>query len=107
MVIHFSVKEQGLSRDAAHVQAGAAEPVFFFNEAGFQSKLAGAESGCVSAGTSADNGNVINSIWHSRAPSGGKSTREQTGDCKSGAASPSNKAAAFHHKFVFYLWQLD
>jgi hypothetical protein len=32
-----------------------------------------------------------------------KSTREQTGDCKSGAALPSNEAAAFHHNLSFYL----
>ena len=45
MVIDFGVKEQGLGGDAANVQARAAELVFFFDQAGLQSKLAGAESG--------------------------------------------------------------
>jgi hypothetical protein len=45
MVIDFGVKEERLGGDAANVEAGAAELVFFFDQAGLQSKLAGAESG--------------------------------------------------------------
>ena len=45
VVINFSIKEQRLGGDAANVEAGAAELVIFFNEAGLQSKLSGAESG--------------------------------------------------------------
>src|SRR6266853_1147988 len=72
MVIDFSIEEQGFGGDAANVQACAAELVVFFDEAGFQSKLARAECGGVSAGSGADDGDVINGVWHSSAPSGRK-----------------------------------
>jgi hypothetical protein len=45
MVINFGIKEQGFGGDAANMQAGAAELVVFFDEAGLEAKLAGAESG--------------------------------------------------------------
>jgi hypothetical protein len=69
MVVHLSVKKQSFGRDTANMQARAAKLVFLLNQAGFQSKLAGAECSCVSAGSSADDGNVINRIWQSSAPS--------------------------------------
>ena len=82
VVINFSVEQQSFCGDAANVEAGAAELVLFFNEAGLQTKLAGAESGRVSAGASADDGNVINSVWQNSAPSGWKIVSRQTSDCK-------------------------
>ena len=69
MVINLGIEEKRFGRDAANVQARAAELVFFFDQAGLQPKLAGAEGGRVSAGPSADNGNVINRIWQGSAPS--------------------------------------
>ncbi len=82
MVKHLGIKQQGFRRDAANVQACAAELVLFFDEAGLQSKLAGAESGCVSAGAAADDGYVINRLWQSSAPSRWKVGSRQTTDCK-------------------------
>src|SRR6476660_6608457 len=64
------------------MQAGPAQLVFFLNQGCFQTELAGAECGGVSAGTATDNGNVINRIWQSRAPSSRKIVSRQTSDCK-------------------------
>ena len=59
VVPEFGVEEQRLGRDAAHVQAGAAEHVVFFDEGGFQAVLAGADGGSVSSRTAADDCDVI------------------------------------------------
>src|SRR5207248_1706109 len=69
VIVNFGVKQQGLGGNAAHMQACAAELVFFINQAGLQSKLAGAECGGVSAGPAPDNGNVIDGLWQGSAPS--------------------------------------
>src|SRR6185369_3125729 len=81
MVIDFSVEKQGLGRDAANVQARTAQLIFFFDETGLQSKLAGAERGGISTGPSAENGNVINRIWQGCAPPVAKVLSRQTSDC--------------------------
>src|SRR5262249_14190156 len=67
MVVHLGVEQESLSGDTAHVQAGAAQLVVFFDQAGFQPELACAECGCISARSSADNGNVINGFWQGSA----------------------------------------
>jgi len=45
--------EKRFARDAAHVQAGAAQFLVFFDEGSLQSKLASTDRGDVSAGTRA------------------------------------------------------
>ncbi len=60
VVPKLGVEEQRLGRDAAHVQAGAAEHVVFFDEGGFQAVLAGADGSGVASRTAADDGDVIN-----------------------------------------------
>jgi hypothetical protein len=89
------------------VQARTAKLVLFFDEAGLQSKLAGAESGRVSAGTSSDNGNVINCVWQGSAPSGRKIVSRQTFDCKPDEASASKRHARFRVPERFSPWLLD
>src|SRR5262252_4190658 len=53
MVVDFSVEQQCLGWNTADMQASAAQLVFFFNQGCFQTELAGAECGGVSAGTAA------------------------------------------------------
>ena len=59
VVPEFGVEEQRLGRDAADVQAGAAEESVFFDESGFQAVLAGADGGGVSGRAAADDGDVV------------------------------------------------
>jgi hypothetical protein len=93
VVINFSVEQQRFGGDAANVEACAAQLVFFFNQAGLQSELAGAESGRISAGPSADDGDVINSVWQNSAPSDWKIVSRQTSDCKAAVSSQQSAAA--------------
>ena len=60
--------DHGLGRDAADVQAGAAQLVVFFNERGFQSVLTGADRGGVPGRPAADDGHVVDRLSHVRAP---------------------------------------
>ena len=60
MVPEFSVEQQSLGRNAAHVQAGAAEEAVFFDEGGFQAPLARANGRGVAGGPAADDGDVVN-----------------------------------------------
>jgi len=48
VVPEFGVEQQSLGRDAADVQAGAAEESVFFDESGFQAPLTSADGGGVS-----------------------------------------------------------
>ena len=66
VVPKFGVEQQRLGRDAAYVQAGAAEHVVFFDEGGFQAVLAGADRGGVASRAAADDGDVINGFGQSR-----------------------------------------
>jgi len=75
------------------VQARATELVIVFNESGLQSKLAGAERSRVSARASADDGDVINSVWQNSAPSDWKIVSRQTSDCKAAVSSQQSAAA--------------
>ena len=50
--------EQGLGRDAAAVQAGAAEEGILLDDGGLETELAGADGGDVAAGTGAENRDV-------------------------------------------------
>ena len=68
VVPEFGVEQQRLGRDAAHVQAGAAEHVVFFDEGGFQAVLAGADGGGVASRTAADDGDVINGFGQRDCP---------------------------------------
>ena len=60
VVPQLGIEQQGLGRDTAHVQAGAAEHVVLFDEGSFQAVLAGADGGGVAGRTTADDGDVIN-----------------------------------------------
>src|SRR4051812_10855940 len=68
VVCKLRVEQQRLGRDAAHVQAGAAELVVFLNEGDFQAKLAGADGGCVTGRAGANDGNVVDRLWQRSAP---------------------------------------
>src|SRR4051812_31390010 len=68
MVGELRIEQQRLGRDAAHVQAGAAELVVFLDERGLQAKLAGADGGGVTGRAGANDGNVIDRLWQRSAP---------------------------------------
>ena len=67
VIPEFGVEEQRLGRDAADMQAGAAEESVFFDERGFQAVLAGADGGGVSGRAAADDGYVVHGVgqWNS------------------------------------------
>ena len=60
VVPKFGIEQQRFGRDAAYVQAGAAEHVVFLDEGGFQAVLAGADGCGVTSRSAADDGDVIN-----------------------------------------------
>ena len=68
VVPELGIEQQGLGRDAADVQAGAAEHVVLLDECGFQSILAGADGGGVAGRTTADDGDVINGFRQRSVP---------------------------------------
>ena len=68
VVVDFGVEQQSLGRDAADVEAGAAEFVVFLDECGLQSQLSGANGRGVSGRSAADDGYVVNRLWQVRAP---------------------------------------
>ena len=68
VVEDFGVEQQGLGRDAADVQAGAAQVGVFLDQGGLQAELAGANGRGVSGGTAADDGYVVDSVSHCGAP---------------------------------------
>ena len=68
VVPEFGVEQQSLGRDAADVQAGAAEESVFFDERGFQAVLAGADGGGVSGRAAADDGYVVNGFGQWNGP---------------------------------------
>jgi hypothetical protein len=51
---HFGGMQEGFARDAANVQAGAAQVFVFFNQGGFESELSGANRGDVATGSGSD-----------------------------------------------------
>ena len=59
MVPKLGVEQQRLGRNAADVQAGAAEERVFFDERSLKAVLAGADGGGVSGRSAADDGDVI------------------------------------------------
>src|SRR5258708_822862 len=59
VVINFRIEQQCLGGNAAHLQACAAELFFLVDQAGLQPKLAGAEGGSISAGSTANDGKVM------------------------------------------------
>ena len=68
VVIDFGIEKQGLSRDAADVQAGAAEVRVFLDEGGLQAKLPGADGRSVPGGPATDDGYIVDSVSHGGAP---------------------------------------
>ena len=84
VVPEFGVEQQRLGRNAAHVQAGAAEESVFFDECGFQALLAGANGGGVSGRSAADDGDVINGFRQSNRSSVGRDDQRQTNDSRTG-----------------------
>ena len=68
VVVDFGVEKQGLSGDAADVQAGSAEVGVFLDEGGLQPKLSGANGRGVSSRPAADDGYVVNGFSHRNAP---------------------------------------
>ena len=57
--------EQALGGDAAHQQAGAAEPGLLFHQGGLQSVLAGANSSGVAAGTTPNHDQIVRHFFYS------------------------------------------
>src|SRR5437764_10944638 len=68
VVPNLSVEQQRFRRNAAHMQACAAEIRVLLNESGFQAVLARADGGSVSGRAAANHCNVINCVWQSRTP---------------------------------------
>ena len=62
VIPEFGVEQQSFGRDAADVQAGAAEESVFFDESGFQAVLTGANGSGVSGRTAADDGYVVDCV---------------------------------------------
>src|SRR5581483_7472747 len=80
VVPELSVEQQRLSRNAAHVQARAAEVGIFFDQRRLQAVLSGADRGRIASGAAANYGNVINGFRQSRAPLLQMDEIEQTND---------------------------
>ena len=74
--------EQGLAGDAADAEAGAAEAVFFFDAGDVLAELRGADRGDVSAGSAADDEDVVlgHAATEGLAANGCEWTRIQKGD---------------------------
>src|SRR5205807_72937 len=68
VVPNLSVEQQRFCRNAAHMQACAAEIRVLLNESGFQAVLAGADGSGISGRAAANHGNVINCVWQSCTP---------------------------------------
>ena len=64
VVPDFGAEKEGFGGDAADVEAGAAELVCALDEGGLEPELAGADGGCVACGPAADDGYVVNDLWH-------------------------------------------
>ena len=94
VVPEFGIEEQGFGRDAADVQAGAAEESVFFDERGLQAVLAGADGGRVAGGAAADDGDVVNCVGQSGAPLLGTDDDGQTFDSRTGWVAGPNWAGA-------------
>jgi hypothetical protein len=56
---HLGAVQQGLGRDAAAVQAGAAEQLVLLDDGGLEAQGAGSGSGDVAAGSGADDDDVV------------------------------------------------
>src|SRR5262249_16883682 len=69
VVPQLGVEQQRLGRDAADVQAGAAEVAVFFDQGNLQSILAGANGGGVSGRAAADDGDVVGGFGQVGGPS--------------------------------------
>ncbi len=89
VVIHLGIEKQGLGRDAAQVQASAPQLLLPLDQSDLQPILAGADGGCVSSRTAADDDDVVNRFCHSKLP---------------GALASGNLAAGkwFEAKALFY-----
>ena len=84
VVPELGIEQQSLGWDAAHVQAGAAKIRILLDESGFQSVLAGSNSGRVSGRAAANYGDVINGVWQGRAPQLCMDELRQTNDSSKG-----------------------
>ncbi len=63
VIPEFGVEQQSLRRDAADVQAGAAEESIFLDESRLQAVLASADRGGISGRTATDDGDVVCCLW--------------------------------------------
>ncbi len=68
VVVDLGVKQQGLGRNTADMQTGAAEVWVFLDQRGLQAQLTRANGGGVSGRAAADDGYVINGVRQSSAP---------------------------------------
>ncbi len=68
VVEDLGVEQQRLGRNAADVQAGAAQVRVFFDKRGLQAELAGANGRGVSGRSAADDGYVVDGLWQVLAP---------------------------------------
>src|ERR1700688_999290 len=85
MVPEFSVEQQGLGRNAAHVQTGASQKSVFFDECGFQTPLSRANGSGVPGRSAADDSDVKNSFRQSNNTLVGRDDKRQTNDSRTGA----------------------
>ena len=94
MVPEFGIKQQSLGRDAADVQARAAQESVFFDERGFQAVLAGADRGGVSGRATANDGYVVNGFgqWNNPRFSVCRDDSGQTNDSRTRVAKRPNEA---------------
>src|SRR6266536_6684845 len=82
MVPEFRVEEQSLRRNAAHMQASAAEIRVLLDQRSLQAVLSSANGGGVSGGAAADDGDIVNCVRQSRAPLWKMDAPVQTNDSR-------------------------
>src|SRR5215510_1198885 len=82
VVVDFSVKQQGFSGNAAHLETGTSQPLVLLYQANLQAQLSGTNGGRVSTRAGAHDGNVIDCFWHSNAPLDAINALDKTIDCK-------------------------
>src|SRR5271169_6315087 len=94
VVVDLGVEQQRLGGDAAHQQAGAAQFLVFFDQAGLQAQLSGADSGGVAARSGPDDGHVVDGLSQGCAPLVRIPTGELINDCTTGQETSSPRINA-------------
>ena len=94
-VVDFRVVQQDLRRDAADVQAGAAQEAVLFDDQRFQTPLRGPNRGHVSARPAADDGQIVG--WQEQPPRHTAAGIEYRENGTSGAAVLPSHVGLMHH----------